>query len=210
MRPTVFLVLLLVIFATAHRPMAAPPGSTVPAMNAFEDRVDGGGQLIDRIYSDGGGWYVDGVSTIGNKLFTMPGQQDWVLSFASKNAARTVWVSFVDRLSGSGPTGTFRERPVINTNDIGSIGIGETQTRSVTMTTSQGKLHFDGQYGSTFAVVHRTSATAWLVEVSPTIETPEPIAALDRADKRGTTFVGLYVMPFRVVVTCVDATSCLP
>jgi hypothetical protein len=210
MRPTVLLVLLLGILAASHRPMAAPPASTVQAMNAFEDRVDGSNQLTDRIYSDGGGWYVDGASTVGNKLFTLLGQQDWVLSFASKNAPRSVWVSFADRLDGSGPTGTFRERPVLNTHDIGSIGVGETETRPVTMTTSQGKLHFDTQYGSTVATVHRVSATEWVVEVSPTTETPEPFAALDRVTKGVTTLVGTYSMPFRVNVVCVNTTTCLP
>ena len=202
---TVFATILLAVVAAVSEPMAAPPSSTRAAMSAFADRIDGGGQVLDRIYSDGKGDYVDGVSVVGNKLFTTAGEQDWVLSFSSKNSPRWVWIDFRDRLAGAGPTGTYKERPVINVHDIGSLYVGLTESRPVRINTSQGKLHFDGTGGSTWgANVTRVSTTQWTIDV-PT----DSVAALSRTVKGVTSYVGSYTMGFNVTVTCVDSSNCL-
>lgn len=99
----------------------------------------------------------------------------------------------------------YKERPVINTHDIGSILEGESAERPVGINTSQGRLRFNGLDGSSLALVTRIQAHEWEIDMPA-----GSVAVLERVVKGGSaTYIDSYFMPFKTTVWCVDAANCL-
>lgn len=181
--------------ASQQAPKAANRDVLFPASVTFANNIG------DAVTSDGAPYANSGGFVVG--LHSSTGD----LTLQGSDGARWLNLSYLTKVSGSGPTGTSQEFNIyFNVFNILAMARGDHKQTQVTIGTSIVGPNTWFKYnpatfpGTTRVDVDRNADGSWTIAADQSAGTD--LASLSQIKGNRTTVYGLYSMPFHATVTC--------